>query len=138
MDCKLVQTAREIPLIVACSDTASMKKMSALQEAGVQVIPMECEGDHIDLKQLVQQLGSNGIDSILLEGGATLAYSAFESGIVDKVQFYIAPMLIGGSTSRTSLGGSGIAHLADAYGLEDMQVRRSGQDLCITAYVRRQ
>ena len=138
MDCKLVQTAREIPLIVACSETASLKKMSALQEAGVQVIPLECDDDHIDLKQLMQQLGANGIDSILLEGGATLAYSAFEAGIIDKVQFYIAPMLIGGSTSRTALGGSGIAHLSDAYGLNDVQVRKIGKDLCITAYVNRQ
>ena len=138
MDCKLVQTAKEIPLIVACSETASMKKMSQLQEAGVQVIPMECEGDHIDLRQLMQQLGASGIDSILLEGGATLACSAFESGIVDKVQFYVAPMLIGGASSRTALGGSGIAHLADAWKLRDMQVTRSGDDLCITAYTCRE
>ena len=99
---------------------------------------MECEGDHIDLRQLMQQLGASGIDSILLEGGATLACSAFESGIVDKVQFYVAPMLIGGASSRTALGGSGIAHLADAWKLRDMQVTRSGDDLCITAYTCRE
>lgn len=137
LDCKLVQTAADVPTIVACSSSASLKKMSQLQEAGVQIMAMDSEGEHIDLRELTLQLGANGIDSILLEGGATLAYSAFESGIVDKVQFYVAPMLIGGAASRTALEGAGIAHLAEAFRLCDMQVSESGEDICITAYTKK-
>ena len=45
-------------------------------------------------------LGRQGIDSILLEGGGTLNWAALQSGIVQKVQAYIAPKLFGGETAK--------------------------------------
>ena len=55
---------------------------------------------HIDLNRLMELLGAAKIDSILLEGGGTLNWSALESGIVQKVQTYIAPKLFGGEVQR--------------------------------------
>ena len=63
----------------------------------------------------MHKLGNQNIDSILLEGGSTLNYSALESGIVDKILVYIAPKIIGGMKSKTPVGGSGISHLKDAF-----------------------
>mgnify|MGYP000461846246 FL=1 len=57
---------------------------------------------HIDLQHPMELLGKEKIDSVLLEGGGTLNWAALEAGIVQKVQAYIAPKLLGnnGQDSR--------------------------------------
>ena len=69
---------------------------------------------HIDLNRLMELLGAAKIDSILLEGGGTLNWSALESGIVQKVQTYIAPKLFGGESAKTPIEGKGFPDPASA------------------------
>ena len=54
------------------------------------IITKESE-QHVDLKELMNILGEKGIDSVILEGGGTLNFSALQAGIVNRVQTYIAP-----------------------------------------------
>ena len=68
-----------------------------------------------DLRELMEKLGEEQIDSILLEGGGTLNWAALESGIVQKVQTYVAPKLFGGRTAKTPVEGSGVSFAADAF-----------------------
>ena len=138
MTARLVKTARDIRTIVACTPSADEKKIKDLQNAGVEVLIIEAKDGHVDLKKLTEELGRMQIDSILLEGGATLAAAAFEAGIVDKVQMYIAPKIIGGITARTPVGGNGVEHLSDAWQLKDITARNIGNDICITGYIRRE
>ncbi len=91
-------------------------------------------GDQVDLNELMTQLGERGIDSILLEGGSTLAFSALSVGIVDKVTFYIAPMIIGGKTAPTSIGGSGVESIADTFKLDKINTRVVGSDVVVEGY----
>lgn len=51
----------------------------------------------------MQKLGERNIDSILLEGGGILNWSALKSGIVNKVYAYIAPKLFGGADAKTPI-----------------------------------
>lgn len=138
MTARLVKTARDIRTIVACTPRADEKKIRDLQNAGVEILIIEEKDGHVDLKKLTEELGHMQIDSILLEGGATLAAAAFESGIIDKVQMYIAPMIIGGKTSRTPVGGKGVEHLSDVWQLKDITARNIGNDICITGYIRQE
>lgn len=138
MTARLVRTAGEIRTIAACTSKASEEKMHELQAAGVEVLVVDEKDGHVDLKKLTQMLGQMQIDSILLEGGASLAGAAFEAGIIDKVQMYVAPKIIGGKSSRTPVGGNGIAHLADAWKLKDITARQIGSDICISGYVVKQ
>ena len=85
----------------------------------------------VDLRDLMTQLGAAGIDSILLEGGSTLAWSALESGIVQKVQAYIAPKIFGGASSKTPVGGTGFPAPAEAIRLRNITVTQLGQDLLL-------
>ena len=138
LDLTMVQTAREVPTIAACLKGADPEKVKALEAAGVQVMQLDEKDGHVDLQQLCTQLGQQGIDSILLEGGGTIADAAFRSGIVNKVQIYAAPMIIGGTDAKTCVGGLGAAALGEAVHLHDMSVCRVGTDLCITAYTDRE
>ena len=80
-------------------------------------------------------LGEMGIDSILLEGGSTLNYSAIKEGIVDKVITFISPKIFGGATGKTPVGGSGIKQVKDSIKLRDTKVSRFDEDIMIEGYI---
>lgn len=94
----------------------------------------EKEG-HVDLQQLMERLGDEQIDSILLEGGGTLNWAALQSGIVQRVQAYIAPKLFGGETARTPVEGAGVPSPSDAFYLKNSTVTRLGEDFLIESEV---
>lgn len=136
-DSKLVQSAREYPLIVAKLPGNDKAKEERLQKLGVRMIEVDADSEgHVDLKLLMEKLGQLQIDSILLEGGGRLAEGALQAGIVDKVQFYIAPMIIGGMHSKTPVEGSGITELGQAWKVSDWKVEPVGNDLKVTGYIR--
>ena len=81
------------------------------------------------------KLGELNIDSILLEGGSTLNFSALEQGIVDKIQIYIAPKIIGGENSKTPVGGLGIDELKKAFNVKDLTYKAMGDDILLEGYI---
>ena len=86
----------------------------------------------IDLKQLMEHLGNEGIDSILLEGGGTLNDSALRAGIVQEVQAFIAPKIFGGVESRTPVEGLGVEIPSEAVKLQCQDICRIDEDIKIT------
>lgn len=137
---QIVKTASDIETIVACSQEAleserKQEKIRRLKEAGIQIIGTE--GAHgVNLVELMKKLGGQNIDSILLEGGGTLNASALEDGIVNKVYAYIAGKLIGGMDARSPVEGMGIDRMADAITLQNMEIEKLGDDVCIVGYVK--
>ena len=140
-DAKLVRTAKEIPTIVACcaAKTAlpeAQEKIYRLTEAGVKVLSIEADPARVDMRELMQKLAAEKIDSVLVEGGAGIHASMLEAGLVDKVYAYIAGKLVGGKQAPTPVGGTGIAKMADAICLTDIRTEMFGEDICVTGYVR--
>ncbi len=83
-------------------------KIEAIKQKGAEVIVTPSKNNWVDLNYLMRALGDMGIDSILLEGGSTLNYSALDEGIVDKVISFISPKIFGGTSGKTPVGGKGI------------------------------
>lgn len=136
-DCQLVRTAKDIPTWVFCAN-AEQSRRKALEDAGVTVIPMPDEnGTRVDLAAVVAYLGKQQIDSVLLEGGGTLNGEALRLGLVDRVQAYIAPKLIGGADARGPVEGPGIARMADALKLDTPTITRLGEDILIEGRIRK-
>ena len=131
---QIIQTARDVPTVIAtcCTDA---KKHTAYQESGCQIIITEEKDGHVDLPTLMERLGEKQIDSILLEGGGTLNWAALESGIVQKIQTYIAPKLFGGRTAKTPVEGTGFPTPADSVLLKNTTITRIGDDLLIESEV---
>jgi len=134
LDSKIVTTAQEIPTIIATT-SEDRQKCHEFSAKGIQILSVTKKGEKIDLNLLMTKLGEQGIDSILLEGGATLNASALASGIVNKVQTYIAPKLFGGIAAPTPIGGTGVAHPKDAYLLKNTKITILGEDLLIESEV---
>ena len=128
-ECKIVKTAKEVPTIIATvsDDEASAER---LRQAGCRIIKTAPVNGRVDLKELVRILGSEKTDSILLEGGGELNWSALSTGIVNKVQAYIAPKIFGGN-AKTPVGGEGVPFPSAAVMLETGNIVRIGDDILI-------
>lgn len=137
LDRRILEDQEDAPTIIVTTDKATPSKMTSLLEKGVQVITVAAHQGRVDLQAAMTKLGELNIDSILLEGGAELNYAALAAGIVDKVQVYIAPKIIGGSSAPTPVGGVGIDRLAEAFPIINMKTHVIGEDLFIEGYVQR-
>ena len=74
---------------------------------------------------------------ILIEGGGEVAASALRAGLVDELHFFIAPIIIGGRSAVSAVGGEGIKKIKDAYHLRGMMVKRLGPDLHVSGRIER-
>ena len=83
----MLKTAKDVQTIIATSNTDKIKHKKYI-EAACQIIVLPKDKDHLDLQALMKELGKMNIDSIVLEGGASLNFSALKSGIVRKVHTY--------------------------------------------------
>lgn len=125
--------------IILTTTASDEGKRKALSDMGVDIIMTDGEEKgSVDLEAAMTGLALKGIDSILLEGGATLAASAFDAGIVDKVRIYTAPMIIGGVSAPGLIGGEGASTIPKAIRLRDIQTQMTGKDLVIEAYVEKE
>ena len=133
-EAQVVTTAGSTPTILAtcCTDE---KRLNTYQSKGCQVLCLHAENNHVDLVQLMEQLGQMQIDSVLLEGGGTLNWAALSAGIVQQVQAYIAPKLFGGKDAKTPVEGLGVPSPAAAFHLKDSRICRLGEDFLIESEV---
>ena len=124
------------PTIVATTEDAPSEKIKTLEALGAQVIVVPSR-NQVDLCLLMQELAKREITSVLIEGGSRINTAALESGIVDKVLFFYAPRLIGGSKAPLLFGGKGVSSVKDAIELYDIRTRRFGDDVMVEGYVKR-
>lgn len=129
---QLAQTARDAPVMVFTSESADVSAVEALKERGVKVIC--ADGAGLDLEMVLKELGHRAIQSVLVEGGASVAGAFLSSGLVDKVGFFIAPLIIGGCDAAPAVGGAGAEKISDAVRLRDVEITRHGPDVEITGY----
>jgi len=124
-DGRLAKTAREIPTYVVATTAPD----PALVEAGVRVLTVPAVGeDRPELKTVVEALAGEGLARIFVEGGGQVAASFIRCGLVDALEWFRAPILIGGE-GRPGIGALAVAALAEAPHFRRIEVREVGDDL---------
>ncbi len=135
LDSFVVQTAEEVPTILATSCTDETR-LSWYRDLACQILVLPLgEDGHLSLPHLMQALGEQQIDSILLEGGSTLHWSFLQAGLVQKVNCYLAPKLLGGKDAKSPIGGLGVAHPDAAFQLLPPRLTALGQDILLESEV---
>jgi diaminohydroxyphosphoribosylaminopyrimidine deaminase/5-amino-6-(5-phosphoribosylamino)uracil reductase len=128
---RLLKTTADGPVLIVTSPAALARSSGhwrRLQHAGAVLLPVNASS----LLAALREVARHDVQSILLEGGAIVHQAAWDEGLVDYVQLYIAPTTIGGSGPRLS-GPSGSILAA----LSDIRVRQLGPDALIEGYVHR-
>ncbi|HTR89649.1 MAG TPA: bifunctional diaminohydroxyphosphoribosylaminopyrimidine deaminase/5-amino-6-(5-phosphoribosylamino)uracil reductase RibD [Solirubrobacteraceae bacterium] len=133
---QLVAAAHELPLTVIVSRAASRADTDALEAAGVQVLVATGENEPARVRSGLEQLGSMGVSSALLEGGPRLAGAFLDGGEIDEIRLFLAPLLLGGSAARDPLEGEGVAQISEALRALTFDCERVGDDLLVSARLR--
>jgi diaminohydroxyphosphoribosylaminopyrimidine deaminase/5-amino-6-(5-phosphoribosylamino)uracil reductase len=133
-----VLNSKASTLVVTVS-TAPAEARSAWERAGAEVLVVDDPEDarRVSLAALMTALGKRDVQTVLIEGGSTVAWSAVESGVLDRLVLYLAPKLVGGTAAPGVLGGSGVATLASAFPMSIRSVERIGDDVKVVADVHR-
>ncbi|HEV2833697.1 MAG TPA: bifunctional diaminohydroxyphosphoribosylaminopyrimidine deaminase/5-amino-6-(5-phosphoribosylamino)uracil reductase RibD [Pyrinomonadaceae bacterium] len=122
---KLAKTSCEAPVVLF-----GRSEGKDLTDKGVEIL----SSDPSDLRSVLETLGRRSIQSVLVEGGATVAGSFIDARLVNKVTVFIAPKIIGGNEAPTAVGGKGVGQMADALELERLEVVQRGRDIEVTGY----
>jgi diaminohydroxyphosphoribosylaminopyrimidine deaminase/5-amino-6-(5-phosphoribosylamino)uracil reductase len=132
---KLLKTASRVKTIIATLKNSSPAQYKAIKQTGAEIVYIPARNGRVDLKKLIQYVGTLGIASVLIEAGTEISASALTEGIVDKILFFYAPKIIGGINAYSMVGGSGIAKMANAVVLKNLTYKKLGQDLLIEGYI---
>lgn len=134
---RLAQTAREHPVLVIHASDAEEASARALVALGVGLVAGTPEpSGGLTPGSILGALAAAGAQSVLLEGGGALAAAFLRAGLVDAIEWFRAPILLG-SEGRPAIGGLGLDRLADAPAFERVDARPCGNDLW-ESYARRE
>lgn len=131
LNSQVVLTAKDSPTVIF-TDSTDDEKISDLKGEGVEVVYI-AEGGR-NLQGVLQDLGKRGLQSVLVEGGAEVAGSFCDAKLINKITFFIAPLVIGGVDAPVAIGGQGAQVLSSAMRLKNLEITRHGDDLEITGY----
>ncbi|MBP3791676.1 MAG: 2,5-diamino-6-(ribosylamino)-4(3H)-pyrimidinone 5'-phosphate reductase [Methanobrevibacter sp.] len=105
-------------------------KYESFKKRGVKIF---FSGDkRVDLSLLMSYLHEEGIEKLMLEGGATLNFSMIKAGLIDEIRICVAPMVVGGANAKTFFDGEGFDLMDDAVKLELTDSYSLGKDLILT------
>ncbi|MBI5251224.1 MAG: bifunctional diaminohydroxyphosphoribosylaminopyrimidine deaminase/5-amino-6-(5-phosphoribosylamino)uracil reductase RibD [Desulfomonile tiedjei] len=121
-------------VIIASRKDPPLDKKYKLESRGAKILRTSGV-DRVDLRDMLNRLYQIGITSLLIEGGAGLAWGAFEAGVVDRCLFFYAPIIIGGSNAPSGVEGIGISKLDEAPRLAEVKAFRVGPDLLLDGKV---
>lgn len=128
---QLAQTASQAPVMVFACRESKENSVKALRSLGVEVVT---QGTVLDLTGVLEDLAGRSIQSVLVEGGPALAALLFEAGLINKVTFFVAPIIVGGQDAPSAIAGAGSEKMTDAMQLQKVEIREHGRDVEITGY----
>jgi diaminohydroxyphosphoribosylaminopyrimidine deaminase/5-amino-6-(5-phosphoribosylamino)uracil reductase len=123
--------------IIVTTEMAARDRVEKLEKKGVRVLITDSKGGRVDLKTCLTKLGEMGMMSLLVEGGSRINGAFLDAGLIDKILLFLSPKLIGDREAPGIFGGMGKRTLKEAISLNEMRVRRIGENILIEGYVER-
>lgn len=134
--CRVIQQPSAARTLIATTDQADTQACAELQRSGCEVLILPSDSGRVSLPTLWQELGRRNIQYLLLEGGRTLAASALQAGLINRLQLYLAPKLVGGQGLSGLFAAAGCERMSQALALEKMCAQQVGTDIFLTAEVK--
>ena len=122
----LAQTAGNVPVFVFC-DRDLKTGDNLLKSLGVQIFPILRRQTGLDIGESLSVLKENGVTSLLVEGGGTLAASFLKGGFVDRIYWFRAPIILGGD-GRNCIGDMTFLSMDNALRYQRLSLEMIGPD----------
>ena len=121
--------------LVYTTRNAPAANARALERAGAEIIPVGATADGLVCPvEALADLGRRDVVNLLVEGGGKILGSLFDAGSVDKVQAFVAPVIIGGIEAASPVEGTGAELMVHAFRLDKTSIRQIGADWLVTGY----
>lgn len=131
---KLVAGAAAVPTLVFTARGADPQRVAELRAAGVDVVAIPGRAGILPWKRILSELGRRGASSVLVEGGSQVATALLRARLVDRLNLFLAPKLLGGD-GRPVLGPLGVRRIDEALALGRLELRRFSGDLFLATTV---
>jgi diaminohydroxyphosphoribosylaminopyrimidine deaminase/5-amino-6-(5-phosphoribosylamino)uracil reductase len=128
---RLLTQKSKAKTIIATTRRAHPERIRALERAGATVVIVKDRNGRVDLSELMTEVGRRGIASVLIEGGGEVNASAFNSGIVDKLIWFIAPKIVGRKDAVMVVGGAVGTDMNPTVLVRDISIKRLGEDFML-------
>jgi len=126
---------------IVASNRAPKNRLAALAKQVKVLVAPESRITHhascINLRWLLRKLGAANVTSLLVEGGGEVNASFLLGGFAQRVAFFYAPKILGGRDSLKAVAGDGAKSLKELIQLREVEWRKLGPDLMLTARVGR-
>lgn len=132
---RVLQAGSQAPTYLVHGPAVDEGRRAIFKDRGARLIEVPLGEGGLDLDLVMERLGGEGITSVLIEGGGRLIASALKSRVVDKVNLFYAPKLLGGNDGVPMCAGPGCEKMADALALTRVRVACYGPDVCIEGYL---
>ena len=123
----------KLTTVVVSRSAPKNRRLALSGQSNVLLAPSKGAG--LDLRWLLRRLGSEGVTSLLVEGGGEVHASFFAQRLVQRAVFFYAPKILGGRDARRAVAGEGARSPAEVLSLCDIEWRRVGADLMLTGLV---
>jgi len=121
--------------LIAVTERASASAVAALRSAGAGVALLPACDGRVEPRALLRLLAERGVNSVLVEGGASVLGAFFDADLIDSVVAFIAPVIVGGAFALSPVGGVGRDHMHLAARLGQLETRTVGTDFMISGRV---
>lgn len=121
--------------MIATTTNAPPRRVQKLRNAGIEVLQLPAQRGLVPPVKLLRELARRGISVLLLEGGGTLNAALWKGDLVNEVRFFVAPLLLGGQDAKSVIGGDSPARLAEAVRLQELRIRKVGEDFLLQGLV---
>ena len=126
----LVQTAKQIPVLVTAGPRADHSQLALLEQQGVEVLKFD--EDPAILDGLLTELGKRDFTNLLVEGGSQLLGCLLDRRLIDEVHVFVAPCLIGGQQAPGPVAGRGMDQMADALKIRNPVIQTIDDNIYIS------
>ncbi len=132
---RLLHQDSPAPTWIACTPRAPHDKIMLLEQLGAKILVLPEEEGRVAIPALLDFLGGQQIQSVLVEGSAEVLGAFFDQKLVQRFHFFYAPKILGGVKAPGVVGGHGVTRLKDAHEAREMTIRRVGPDLLVSGYL---
>ena len=119
---KIIQTCKEIPTIIAVSESISKRNLKRFEKFPLQIIV--CGKTRVNISKLLKILFEKGIQKIVLEGGGTTNWSFIQQNKIDEAIITLTPYILGGKDSISLVEGIGFKNLGTSTKLNLKKIQK--------------